>query len=137
MTRKKNLKETDMKPIKSDRQLSIEADKKSNFLAVVKSTNIKKYNYLKKTGIRQFLKKTNDLSNDIASMYYELIEERRITDFYKDHMTHIFSSTQSFATGISNIAFTVRRHDMDFNAFIKWKKVIKIYNKHKKEYLND
>ena len=126
-----------MKQEISDRQLSINAGEDSNFLSSIKFNNIEKYNYIKKVGIDQFNQKQLDLINDVTEMHIDLIHARLGSTFWKQYLTEYFSSNQSFLNQGSDLSYRIRHGSMNMNAFIKWNKIIQIYNKNKQKFYED
>ena len=126
-----------MKQQLSDRQLSIDAGEHSNFLSSIKFHNMKKYNYIKEVGINQFNEEQLDLINNVTEMHTDLIHARLGSIFWKQYLTEYFSSNQSFLNQGSDLSYRIRHGSMNMNAFIKWSKIIQIYNKNKQKFYED
>jgi len=117
----------------SDMQLCINAGVKPNYLAQLKCTNLPKYHYTKKVGIKKYEDDATELKAKLGEVYWELMDNDNMTlsDFYRKHMSEIYSSAGSFSTSINNMAFRVTDFSMPLPTMIRVKYVVEQFEKYK------
>ena len=118
---------------KSDSELSKEAGKERNYLAVVRSTNPAKYDLLKKMGISRYEDECNTLRNQLADLYYEVLDNDELVfvDFYRLYLRDVFKNVFLFHSFINHHAFGGSTFSMPINSFDKIKKTVNYYNVYK------
>jgi len=83
-------------------------------------------------GYIRYQELSNELSNTLASMYYELTEQRKLLKFSKFiYKKGIYKSEASCMNTMSKIAFISREQLMKFESFKKMKQVVALYDRFK------
>jgi len=117
--------------------IAISLGKHRDFFSHMKRNTPEMFSYLMEigcgnieTGMKKYCSESLMLKKDTTRMYYELLENRSISRFYRDIKKHIrYKNKHSFMSSLRhNVTFT---HDdgkfMPFDTFCEYKKIIKIY----------
>ncbi|MGW8169692.1 MAG: hypothetical protein ACWGHH_06775 [Sulfurovaceae bacterium] len=101
----------------------------------IKNKNVEKYKYICSLGngdFRQGLIKYRVISAKIkescAKMYFELLEKRQISSFYKKHCAELYSSEVSFSTSLSRFLFNDDKFLLSFKMYQKGLMIIDKYS---------
>jgi len=110
----------------SDCQLCRTAGVKTNYLAQLKCTNLPKYHYTKRVGIKAYEDEAVALKAQLGEIYWMLMDNKNMTlaDFFRKHMNNIYSSAGSFSTSINNMAFKITSFSMRLPTMKRVKYVI-------------
>ena len=101
----------------TDAELSVLAGKSPNYLSYIKYSNKEKYEYMKKHGIKKYEHDFDELKIELQQIYFELLETRKLADFYKTTLTDIFESYTLFYNVMAVRNFTVHSRSRWFDVF--------------------
>ena len=120
----------------NDYELSIQADKNKNFMSHMKSTNYKKYEFIKEYGITQYEDRTSALRAIASDIYYHFHGKKspNITWFWGEYCRDLASTNHAFISFIESAAFSSTKFIMGYKQFMKLTELELRYNKYNDEH---
>lgn len=111
----------------------------SNTFHSIKNSNPEKFNYMfgfcenKIKSYQTYLDKQVAVKQQLTHIYYELQDKKKITDFSRFLKTKgLFGSDLSFLNAVSGIVFVEDQTFQKHESFIKYEKIINLYDEYKK-----
>ena len=112
----------------SDTELSLSWGKYRGFLAGFKHRDLEHYELLKRIGLHEYNNRAEDIRSQMTHMFYDLMEERTLSIFYKERLRDLYSSKSSFWVITNSISSTFAKATMSLDVMKKYEEVLKRYN---------
>jgi len=123
----------------TDRERSELAGYDGNWLAEMKNRNPEKYKVLRRLGIPEYHQIAQELRNQLGEMFWEISESKELTqsELYFNYCSDITNTVYGFSGWIRKLAFDNTQTSTQWRAMKKMHKVLKAYNRYKKDKYED
>ena len=111
-------------------QLNKKHDKSDSYFQEMRIRNPKKFRYIMFIGYDNFVNEELRLKTLMANIYYHLKPQRELSKFYREYLTHIYPSSQSWLVSLDIYAFRQNQLHTKLNAIKRMKKVEKQFYKY-------